>query len=330
MNKSYFIAEGMGLKEAEYAIMQMISEGRLAIDYTKSDPQTGENKRGTHESKGPVQFNLTEPEEGLNEQLENRCVIITLNMTPQQTARIHDYQRKIASPDGIKLLEERERLCDFYRHVQREIQTLPVLNYFSPYLEFNTENHQARRDHKKYLTTCELITLAFGHQREKVYKDGRLCVKTHLIDMALCHFIFRRIFKSSFDDLSIQTRHFLEMMIMHFMKESESRQIPFDQIWFYRKEMTTIARLSMNRTHVHTNRLIFHEYLIWRRDANGISYRFNFNVDKQGKIETMRLARIEDLIKKASRKEKEEYEAFKPNLEQIFLALDPQYKGGES
>ena len=44
----------------------------------------------------------------------------------------------------------------------------------------------------------------------------------------------------------------------------------------------------------------------------------------------MRLARIEDLIKKASRKEKEEYEAFKPNLEQIFLALDPQYKGGES
>jgi DNA primase catalytic core len=330
MNMSYFIAEGMGLKEAEYAIMQMISEGRLAIDYTKNDPKTGENKRSTMEVSGPVQFNLTEPEEGLNEQLENRCVIITLNMTKEQTERILDYQRKLASPDGIKLLEERERLCDFYRHVQREVKTLPVLNYLTPYLEFSSESHQARRDHKKYLTLCEIITLIFQKQREKIYKDGKLCVKTHLIDLALCHFIFRRIFGRSLDDLPIQTRNFMDKLIKYFLEVSKSKEIPFDQIWFSRKEMTEITRLSMNRTHVHINKLLFNEYVICRRDQNGFSYRFNFNVDAVGNIETIRLARMADLLKKVSRKEREEYEVFKPNLEKIFKALDPEYKGGEA
>jgi len=326
IRKSYFIAEANGLKEAEFPIMQMMSEGKLSIDYTKNDPKTGENKRDSHEAKGPVQFNLTEPEEGLNEQMINRSVTLFLNMSKAQTQKILDYQRRLYSPEGLKLRKQKEKLSIFYQHVQREIKPLEVLNFYSPFLDYDADDHLARRNNRKYLTIVNLVTLIHQHQREIIDNNSKRCVRTHIIDIAIGHFIFRRLFKNSLDDLPVQSRNLLNILIKHFLEKSKKEHVEFNKIQFYRKEVCKVSRLSMTRVHEHIRKLMFNEYLIDRRDASGIAYRFNFSVTDNGEITKLRLATIKDLLKKASAKEKNDYETFKPSLVLIFKALDPSYE----
>jgi len=326
-HKSIFIAEGDGLKEAEFPIKQMMSEGRLSISYTKSDPKTGENTSESSNTEGPAQFIMTEPREGVNEEINNRCVILILDMSPEQTQRIQAYQRLLDSPDGVALRKERDVICDFYRHVQRELKPLSILNTFSKYFSFNTRSHQARREHQMYLTLLNCITLLNQFQREKVYKDGETYIKTHPIDIALCNFLARFIFSRSLEHLPPQTTLFMTSLVRYFMEEAKKNSIEFEQIWFYRKDAREITNLSNTRTHEHINRMVDHEILTSRRDANGISYRFLVKPHDDGSIDHLNLVGISEILKHASKKERQEYDVFKSSLEEIFKALTPRYNG---
>jgi len=330
-NKCVFIAEADGLKDAEFPIKQMMSEGRLSISYTKTDPKTGEHTAETRESEGPAQFNLTEPQEGLNEEIINRCATMILDMSHEQTERIMEFQRLLHSPEGVLLKKNRETICDFYRHVQREIRPYPVLNPHSKNLSFNAQSHQARRDHQKYLTLLNCVTILNQHQRILVMREGELCLTTHLVDIALTNFIARRIFARSLDELPIQTRNFVTSLVKYFIGYAKKKQVDFDQLWFYRKDMREITALSNTRVHEHAGRLVDYEYLTTRRDQNGIAYRFLFEPDSENAnlINMLKLVRMEDLAKKATKKERQEYKDFVPSLKQIFSALDSSYEDGE-
>jgi DNA primase catalytic core len=330
-NKSIFIAEADGLKEAEYAIKQLMSELRLAISSTKTDPKTGEHTSDSREIEGPAQFIITEPVESLIEEIINRCVTLILDMSLAQTERIMDYQRLLHSPEGVTLRKQKEIICDFYRHVQREIQPLEVINTFSPYLSFNATTHQARRDHQKYLTLINTITLLNQHQREKIYKDGKLCVKTHPVDIAEANFLARRIFARALDELPIQTRNFVEILGKHYLQYAKENQVDFNQVWFYRKDARETTGLSNTRVHEHINRLVDFEYLTTRRDQNGIAYRFLFEPSMERGFFTslLKLVEMPEILKHATKKERQEYLDFKVNLQEIFRALDPSYEQGE-
>lgn len=330
-NKCIFIAESDGLREAEFPIKQMMSEGKLSISYTKTDPQSGEHTSDIKENEGPVQFTLTEPTEGLHEEIENRSVILTLDMSTNQTSRILELQRLMHSPEGVILKNRKRELSDFYRHVQREVKPYEVLNYYSPHLNYNAEHHQARRDNQKYLSILSAVTMLFQYQREKTMKDSKLCLKTHLIDIAITHFLIRRVFAKSLDELPIQTRNFVEKLVKHFIKYSQKMQVDFDQIWFYRKDMREVTGLSNTRVHEHTSRLVDFEYLTTKRDQNGICYRFLFepNIEEGFYTSLLKLSEMKSLVKKASKKERREYEDFIPSLKIIFKTLDPDYKTGE-
>jgi hypothetical protein len=330
-NKSIFIAEADGLKEAEYAIKQLMSELRLAISSTKTDPKTGEHTSDSREIEGPAQFIITEPVESLIEEIINRCVTLILDMSLAQTERIMDFQRLSHSPEGVALRKQKEIICDFYRHVQREIQPLEVINTFSPYLSFNATTHQARRDHQKYLTLINTITLLNQHQREKIYKDGKLCVKTHPVDIAEANFLARRIFARALDELPIQTRNFVEILGKHYLQYAKENQVDFNQVWFYRKDARETAGLSNTRVHEHINRLVDFEYLTTRRDQNGIAYRFLFEPSMERGFFTslLKLVEMPEILKHATKKERQEYLDFKVNLQEIFRALDPSYEQGE-
>jgi len=329
-NKSIFIAEADGLKEAEYAIKQLMSELRLAISSTKTDPKTGEHTSDSREIEGPAQFIITEPVESLIEEIINRCVTLILDMSLAQTERIMDFQRLLHSPEGVNLRKQKEIICDFYRHVQREIQPLEVINPFSSFLSFNATSHQARRDHQKYLTLINTITLMNQHQREKIFKDGKLCVKTHPIDIAEANFLARFIFANSLEELPPQTMSFMTILVKHFGDQTKEKQMEFDHLWFYRKETRQVTGLGNTRSHDHLERMIAHEILTTRRDQNGMAYRFLFKPDVDGNkegLDRLKLVRMADILRHASKKERQEYEDFKPYLKEIFKALDPKNNG---
>ena len=329
-NKCIFIAEADGLAEAEFPIKQLMSEGKLAISYTKTDPSTGEHTSEVKENEGPAQFNITEPRERLHEEIENRSTVMILDMSLEQTERILAFQRLLHSPEGVEIRRKKDEICNFYRHVQREIEPFDILNPYSPYLIYNAGNHQARRDNQKYLTFLDCITLMFQHQREKVMRNGRPCLVTHIIDIAITHFLIRHVFTKSLDELPAQTGNFVQMITEHYRNYAQKNELDFDQVWFYRRDMREITGLSNTRVHEHTSRLVDYEYLTFRRDQNGIAYRFLFEPDAAGNFRgLLTLASIDGLLKRASKKERQEYRDFLPSLEKIFRALDPSYKGGK-
>ena len=330
MGKVIAIAELDGADQAIYPIKQMMSEKKLSISYTRTDPLTGEHTSVTNKKDAVVSFLLTSPKEGGDEEVDNRSVILTQDESENQTKRIQEVQRLFRSPEGVKLKREKERLVRFYNHVQKEIKPLTVVNPYSNHLSFKADNHRSRRDHEKYLILIECVSLLFQYQREQA-SDGRQIVKTHLIDIVLAHFLARRIFKATLDELPPQTRSFFKKVIEYLQAQAEAKECDILDIWITRKQLREFVKLSNTRVHEHISRLISYEYMSSKREAYGFRYRLSFRPDEDsGQLSNnLSLASISSLKKKASEQEREEYEKFVPYFKEIFCSLDSNYTDGE-
>ncbi len=332
MGKVIAIAELDGMDQAIYPIKQMISEKKLSISYTKTDPQTGEHTSVTNMKRARSSFMLTSPKEGGDEEVDNRSVILTLDESEHQTRRIQNIQRRFRSEEGGRLRLEKEQLIRFYNHVQREIEPWEVSNIYSKSLDFKADNHRARRDHDKYLMIIESLTLFFQRQRHQyVGSDGRRTVKTHLIDIVIAGFIARRLFKTTLDELPPQTRNFFQKIVKCMQDKSETEDCDILNVCITRKEMRELTKLSNNRVHEHAHRLFLFEYMSSKREADGFRYRLTFRPDEAGDniSNNLNLVSINTLKKKATREEREEYQTFVPHLQETFKSLDPSYKDGE-
>ena len=163
-------------------------------------------------------------------------------------------------------------------------------------------------------------------------REGSLCAVTHLIDIALTNFIARRVFASSLEELPPQTISFVGTLVKHFKNVVKEKQMDFEHMWFYRREVRKITGLSNTRVHKHINLMVDHEILTSKRDQNGFAYRFIFEPEQSENglhIDRLQLVRIGTILKRATKKERQEYKDFIPYLKQIFLALDPASNGEE-
>ena len=96
--------------------------------------------------------------------------------------------------------------------------------------------------------------------------------------------------------------------------------------------MRELTKLSNNRVHEHASRLLSYEYMLAKREAEGFKYRLSFRPDEDTDSlnSNLNLVSISTLKKKASRQEKEEYDAFIVHLKEIFKAIDPSYTEDET
>jgi hypothetical protein len=90
--------------------------------------------------------------------------------------------------------------------------------------------------------------------------------------------------------------------------------------------MQEIMKLSMNRVHEHANRAVTCEYFTTRRYQNGIAYRFLFEPAANGSFtQLLQLVNMTELLRKCRKKEREEYQAYRPVLDELFNLLDPTW-----
>ena len=93
-HKILAVAEEEGASRAAYALKLLQSEGKLKIASTGKDPVNG--KMVTHEYlvEGPVMIFLTTTAQDVDEELLNRCLVLTVNEEQEQTRAIHRKQRE--------------------------------------------------------------------------------------------------------------------------------------------------------------------------------------------------------------------------------------------
>ena len=100
-HKVLAIAEEEGASRAAYALKLLQSEGVLSIASTGKDPATGKLVTHQYRVEGPVMMFLTTTAIDLDEELLNRCLVLTVNEDREQTQAIHRLQREQQTLEGL-------------------------------------------------------------------------------------------------------------------------------------------------------------------------------------------------------------------------------------
>jgi DNA primase len=151
-HKILAIVEEEGAEKASYALKLLQSEGELTIASTGKDPHSGRMETQEYHVEGPVSIILTTTSIDIDEELMNRCLVLTVDETREQTEKIHALQRLARTPEGIVAAEQRKDIQALMKNAQRLILPMKIANPYANHLTFTSGRTRTRRDHEKYLT----------------------------------------------------------------------------------------------------------------------------------------------------------------------------------
>ena len=175
VNKVLAIEEEGGAESADYSIRNLQSSQTLTIAATRTDPKTGMMRTESYRVKGPVAIMLTTTDpKALNDETRNRFLVVTVDESHEQTARILKAQREEDTLSGLLRQARREKLMRLHQNAQRLLRPLKVLNPFAEELIYPAHGLKMRREQKKYLTLLKAMALLHQHQRpvKSAEQDG--------------------------------------------------------------------------------------------------------------------------------------------------------------
>jgi DNA primase catalytic core len=315
-HKILAIVEEAGAEKASYALKLLQSEGELTIASTGKDPQTGRMETQEYHVEGPVMIMLTTTAIDLDEELQNRCLTLAVDDSPEQTARIHALQRERRTLAGLVAKTQRAELLRVLKNAQRLLATVEVLNPFAPALTFPSGRTRNRRDHEKYLTLIDSIALLHQHQRPRGRHEvgGRVIeyVAVTLDDIALANELAPEVLGRSLDELPPQTRRLLDY-IRALVRTKLGRvadpapadagasggaaslppRLPRHACTFSRRELHTASGWSFTQLRVHLERLIEQEYLCVRCGRMGSQFVYELLIDAEANPQAAHIALID-------------------------------------
>lgn len=272
-HKVLAVAEEEGAERAAYALKLLQSEGELSIASTGKDGATGRLVTHTYRVFGPVAIFLTTTAVDVDEELLNRCVVLTVDEDREQTQAIHARQRHGETLDGLIADRRRRGVLKVHQDAQRLLEPLAVVNPFATGLGFTDAQTRTRRDHMKYLTLIRAIALLHQHQRPRktAQVDGRqvVYIEVTLDDVRLANRLARRVLGRSLDELAPGARRLLGLIEQfvdeHAGRESTSRE----RVRFTRRELRERLALGDTQLKVHLARLVSLQLVHVERGPHG-------------------------------------------------------------
>jgi hypothetical protein len=165
-HKILAIAEQQGAEAASYPLKLLQSEGKLNIASTGKDPVSGKHVTHEYVVEGPVMIFLTTTAHDVDEELMNRCLVLTVNEDREQTRAIHRKQREAQTLEGLRARMRQNKIIGLHRNAQRLLKPISVVIEHLKDQGFPDAMTRTRRDHMKFLTLIQAITLLYQHQRE--------------------------------------------------------------------------------------------------------------------------------------------------------------------
>ena len=125
-HKILAIAEEEGVRQAAYALKLLQSDGELTIASTAKDEQTGNLTTKQYTVRGPVMLMLTTTAVDVDEELLNRCLVLSVDESAEQTRAIHARQRRRQTLEGLLQDSQREAVCERHHNAQRLLASVAV------------------------------------------------------------------------------------------------------------------------------------------------------------------------------------------------------------
>ena len=282
-HKVLAIVEEEGAAQAAYALKLLQSEGQLTIASTTKDPESGKLVTQEYKVEGPVMIFLTTTAIEVDEELMNRCLVLTVNEDREQTKAIHELQRKKRTLEGLIQKSERESLLNVHQNAQRLLKPLAVVNPYAEYLTFLNDQTRTRRDHEKYLTLIDSIALLHQYQREiKTLQHNNKPVQyieVTLDDIAAANQLAHEVLGRTLDELPPQTRKLLTLIDKMVIEQCQKRTLQRSDYRFSRREIREYTQWGNTQLKIHLRRLEDLEYLLVHRGGRGQSFVYEFLYD---------------------------------------------------
>lgn len=285
-HKILAISEEAGVRQASYALKLLQSEGEVSIASTGKDENTGQLVTREYRVTGPVMLFLTTTAIDIEEELLNRCLVLTVNEGREQTQAIHQAQRTSRTLTGLTANLSRDNTVTVHQHAQRLLRPLAVVNPYADQLTFLDDQTRTRRDHDKYLTLIDSIALLHQYQREvKTVKQGDIeieYIEVALADIELANDLARDILGKTLDELPPQTRRLLTLIGDMVKDRCQHDGIDQRDLRFSRKDIRACCHWGETQVRVHTRRLVDMEYLLVHRGGRGQSFEYEFLYQDEG------------------------------------------------
>ena len=272
-HKILAIAEEEGAEQAGYALKILQSEKKLKIASSGKDPKTGRLITQEYEVEGPCAIFMTTTNVEVDEELQNRCLVLTVNEDREQTKRIQQLQRKSRTLAGLLSKEEKKDILCVHRNAQRLIKPLMVVNPFAEKLTFLDSRLRTRRDNIKYLNLINAVTLIHQFQREvkTVKHKGQDLpyIETTIGDIEIANRLAADIMGTSLDDLAPQTRKLLDLIFNHAKNLCEKNSVELSDVRLTRRTIREFTGWADSRLRIHLQRLLDLEYILLARGSQG-------------------------------------------------------------
>jgi hypothetical protein len=205
----------------------------------------------------------------------NRCLVLSVDESREQTRAIHMAQRRRQTLAGLLANEDRAATLALHRNAQSLLEPVRVVNPFADELTFLDDKTRTRRDHMKYLTLIQAIALLHQHQRRthEVQHRGK---PVHYIevtesDIALANRLAAEVLGRTLDELPPQTRRLLGMVHRWVGDECTAQAIRRHELRFTRRTLREVTGWGDTQLKVHLSRLAELEYVLVHRGAPGPS-----------------------------------------------------------
>ena len=241
----------------------------------------------------------------------NRCLVLTVDESREQTKAIHDLQREAETFEGLKRKVERERILTIHRNAQRLLKPLHVVNPFARQLTFLSDRTRTRRDHVKYLTLIRTIALLHQYQRPLKEHDGLQYIEVEASDIEAANKIAHEVLGRSLDELSPQTRRLLILLRAMVDERCEKEKLTPDVCLFSRRDVRRFSGWTEFQVRTHLTKLQEMEYILPHHGGRGQSfvYELLFNGEDDGRPQMCGLldvdtTRTSSIKKRSSSKKK--------------------------
>jgi DNA primase catalytic core len=284
-NKVLAIVEEEGALRAAYALKLLQSEGVLTIASTGKDATTGRLITHQYRVEGPVMLFLTTTAIDLDEELLNRCLVLTVDEDRAQTQAIHKKQREAQTIEGLLARHEREEILRVHRNAQRLLKPLFVANPYASKLTFLDSRTRTRRDHMKYLTLIRAVALLHQYQRPRKTRISRgqtvEYIEVTLDDIGIANQLTEEVLGRSLDELPPQTRRLLLLIEEMVRGECERQKMERSDFRFSRRDVRAFAQWGDTQLKTHLRRLEELEYLLAHHGGRGQSFVYELQFESK-------------------------------------------------
>ena len=282
-HKVLAIAEEEGAHAGQLCLEAAAERGRAHDRLDRKDPATGKLVTQEYRVEGPVMIVLTTTAAEIDEELLNRCLVLTVDEGREQTQAIHAAQRERRTLAGLlakmrarAILQAAPERAAPDRAARRRQPVCPAAD-----VPGRPHPHAARSREVPDADRCDRAPAPAPASDATAPSTGtRLIryVEVTLEDIALANRLAHEVLGRTLDELPPQTRRLLWLLVGWSSRPCRA-QIPCASYRFSRRQVREHTRWGDTQLKIHLARLVELEYLLVHRGGRGQSFEYELLYD---------------------------------------------------